>query len=36
MLSGRMMEMPLTISSVIDYAADVRSDTEVVSKCVEG
>tara|TARA_B110000438_G_scaffold303036_1_gene362811 strand:+ start:1109 stop:2749 length:1641 start_codon:yes stop_codon:yes gene_type:complete len=36
MLSGRMMEMPLTISSVIDYAADVRSDTEVVSHCVEG
>ena len=36
MLSGRMMEMPLTISSVIDYAADVRTDTEVVSKCVEG
>jgi len=36
MLSGRMMEMPLTISSVIDYAADVRSDTEVVSKRVEG
>ena len=36
MLSGRMMEMPLTISSVIDYAADVRSDTEVVSQCVEG
>jgi len=31
-----MMEMPLTISSVIDYAADVRTDTEVVSKCVEG
>ena len=31
-----MMEMPLTISSVIDYAADVRSDTEVVSQCVEG
>ena len=36
MLSGQMMDMPLTISSVIDYAADVRGDTEVVSQCVEG
>jgi acyl-CoA synthetase (AMP-forming)/AMP-acid ligase II len=36
MLHGRMMEMPLTISSIIDYAADVRSDSELVSKRVEG
>ncbi len=36
MLKGRMMEMPLLISSIIDYAADVRGDAEIVSKTVEG
>ena len=36
MLHGRMMDMPLMISSIIDYAADVRSDCEIVSNRVEG
>ncbi len=36
MLYGRMMDMPMTISSVIDYAADVRGDCEIVSNRVEG
>ena len=36
MLNGRMMDMPLLISSIIDYAADVRSSSEIVSQTVEG
>ena len=36
MLAGRMMTMPMMISSIIDYAADVRGDHEVVSNRVEG
>ncbi len=36
MLKGRMMDMPMMISSIIDYAADVRTDSLVVSNRVEG
>ena len=36
MLHGLMMDRPLMISSVIDYAAEIRSDTEIVSRRVEG
>ena len=36
MLKGRMMDMAMMISSIIDYAADVRTDNEVVSNRVEG
>ena len=36
MLNGRMMDMPLLISSIIDYAADVRGSSEIVSQTVEG
>ena len=36
MLQGRMMDMPMMISSIIDYAAQVRSDSEIVSHRVEG
>ncbi len=36
MLRGLMMDRPLLVSSVIDYAADVFPDVEVVSQTVEG
>ena len=36
MLDGRMMDMPMMISNIIDYAADVRSENEVVSVRTEG
>ena len=36
MLKGRMMDMPMMISSIIDYAADVRTDNMVISNRVEG
>jgi acyl-CoA synthetase (AMP-forming)/AMP-acid ligase II len=35
-LMGRMMQMPLTISSLITHAARHHGDTEIVSKRVEG
>ncbi len=35
-LYSRMMDLPLMISSIMDYAADVRSDVEIVSQRVEG
>src|SRR5262249_29894918 len=36
MLRGLMMDRPLLVSSVIDYAADVFPDVEVVSQTIEG
>ncbi len=36
MLRGLMMDRPLLVSSVIDYAADVYPDVEIVSNTVEG
>ena len=36
MLTGRMMDMPLMISSIIDYAADSRADSEIVSNELDG
>jgi fatty-acyl-CoA synthase len=36
MLRGLMMDRPLLVSSVIDYAAEVYPDVEVVSQTVEG
>jgi fatty-acyl-CoA synthase len=36
MLRGLMMDRPLLISSVIDFAAEVYPDVEVVSQTVEG
>jgi len=36
MLRGLMMDRPLLVSGIIDYAAEIRSDTEVVSARVEG
>jgi fatty-acyl-CoA synthase len=36
MLRGMMMHRPLLISSVIDFAAEVYPDVEVVSQTVEG
>src|SRR3984893_205604 len=36
MLRGMMMERPLLGSSVIDYAAEVYPDVQVVSQTVEG
>jgi fatty-acyl-CoA synthase len=36
MLRGIMMDRPLLVSSVIDFAADVYPDVEVVSQTVEG
>lgn len=36
MLEGRMMDMPMMISSIIDYAADVRTDNLIISNRVEG
>ena len=36
MLAGRMMDMPMMISSILDYAADARADYEIVSRRIEG
>jgi fatty-acyl-CoA synthase len=36
MLRGLMMDRPLLISSIIDYAAEIRGDSEIVSARVEG
>jgi fatty-acyl-CoA synthase len=36
MLRGLMMDRPLLVSSVIDYAAEIYPDVEVVSQTVEG
>jgi 3-(methylthio)propionyl---CoA ligase len=36
MLRGLMMDRPLLVSSVIDYAADIYPDVEIVSQTVEG
>ena len=35
-LRGQMMEQPLLISSLIDYAAAQYGDVEIVSRSVEG
>ena len=36
MLRGLMMDRPLLVSSVIDYAAEVFPDVEIVSQTIEG
>ena len=36
MLNGLMMHRPLLVSSIIDYAADMHPDAEIVSVTVEG
>jgi len=36
MLRGMMMDRPLLVSSLIEYAALYHGDTEVVSRTVEG
>jgi 3-(methylthio)propionyl---CoA ligase len=36
MLRGMMMDRPLLVSTVIDYAAEIFPDVEVVSQTVEG
>ncbi len=36
MLAGLMMNRPLSISSIIDYAAEVHGDTEIVSANAHG
>ena len=36
MLKGMMMDRPLLVSNVIDYAADVHTSVEVVSATIEG
>ena len=36
MMRGRMMEMPLLISSLIEHAGRVHPDREIVSRTVEG
>jgi len=36
MLRGMMMDRPLLVSSVIDYAAEIFPDVQVVSQTVEG
>src|SRR4249920_2788422 len=36
MLRGMMMDRPLLVSSVIDYAAEVYPDVRIVSQTVEG
>ena len=36
MLAGRMMDMPMMISSILEYAADARRDYEIVSRRTEG
>ena len=35
-MRGQMMDRPLLISSLIDYAAGYHADTEIVSRSVEG
>jgi acyl-CoA synthetase (AMP-forming)/AMP-acid ligase II len=35
-MHGQMMDMPLLISSIIEHAARHHSDTEIVSRRVEG
>ena len=35
-MRGQMMDRPLLISSLIDYAADYHGDAEIVSRTVEG
>jgi len=36
MLKGQMMDRPLLVSSLIDYAAEVHSTSQIVSATVEG
>lgn len=36
MLQGMMMNRPLLVSSILDYAADVHSSTDIVSATIEG
>jgi fatty-acyl-CoA synthase len=36
MLRGMMMDRPLLVSGVIDYAAEIYPDVEIVSQTVEG
>ena len=36
MLSGLMMHRPLKVADIIDYAADIHPDAEIVSATVEG
>lgn len=36
MLKGMMMDRPLLVSGIIDYAADVYASTEIVSAALEG
>ncbi len=36
MLRGQMMDMPLSIPRIIDFAAEVHADREVISATVEG
>ncbi len=36
MLRGLMMDRPLLVSSVIDYAAEIYPDVEIVSQTIEG
>ena len=33
---GKMMDMPLTITSLIQHAARFHGDTEIVSRSIEG
>ena len=33
---GKMMDMPLTITSLIQHAANFHGDTEIVSRSIEG
>lgn len=35
-MQGLMQERPLSISSIMDFAADYHGDTEIVSRTVEG
>jgi 3-(methylthio)propionyl---CoA ligase len=36
LMNGRMMQMPLLVSSLLDHAARHHSNTEIVSRRVEG
>ena len=36
MLKGQMMDRPLLVSSLIDYAAEVHSTSQIVTATVEG
>lgn len=36
MLPGKMMEQPLSVASILDYAADVHGDRLILSRRVEG